>query len=306
MFDMVEGKAKERTAHELNELIIQNDYHLNTGFVGTPYICFALSKGGYHDTAVKLLMKEDYPSWLYQIKKGATTVWEHWDSIKPDGSFWSDQMNSFNHYAYGSIGNWMYKVVAGLDMDVACPAYKRIKIEPKFAGISFTHAKASYESMYGKIRSSWHLTQEEVEIEVEIPANTTAEILLPNARLSEVREGNQPLISGDIPSYSESKEGVRLTVGSGSYHFKYQNERGLKLVFTEETKLIDFLDYPEAVAILEKVSPGITKPPRIFSTKARSLKELVELQETNLTSDKVIAIIEELNLLNEKEVLIKH
>ncbi|MFS0778117.1 family 78 glycoside hydrolase catalytic domain [Neobacillus sp. 3P2-tot-E-2] len=305
MFDMVEGKAKERTAHELNELIIQNDYHLNTGFVGTPYICFALSKGGYHETAVKLLMKEDYPSWLYQIKKGATTVWEHWDSIKPDGSFWSDQMNSLNHYAYGSIGNWMYKVVAGLDMDAASPAYKRIKIEPKFAGISFTHAKASYESMYGKIRSSWHLTQDEVEIEVEIPANTTAEILLPNARLSEVREGNQPLISGNIPAYSESKEGVRLTVGSGSYHFKYHNERGLKPVFTEGTKLIDFLDYPEAVAILEKASPGITKPPRIFSTKARSLKELVELQETNLTSDKVKAIIEELKKLNDKEVLLK-
>ncbi|MDF2791666.1 MAG: alpha-L-rhamnosidase [Neobacillus sp.] len=306
MFDMVEGKAKERTAHELNELIIQNDYHLNTGFVGTPYICFALSKGGYHETAVKLLMKDDYPSWLYQIKRGATTVWEHWDSIKPDGSFWSDQMNSFNHYAYGSIGNWMYKVVAGLDMDAASPAYKRIKIEPKFAGISFTHAKAAYESMYGKIRSSWHLTQEEVEIEVEIPANTSAEILLPHAQLSDVTEGGLRLGSSDIHSYLETEEGVRLTVGSGSYHYKYPNARGLRPVFTEETKLIDFLDYSEAVAILERVSPGITKPPRIFSTKARSLKELVELQETNLTSDNVRAIIEELAMFNEKEVLLKH
>lgn len=306
MFDMVEGKTKERTAHELNELIIQNDYHLNTGFVGTPYICFALSKGGYHETAVKLLMKDDYPSWLYQIKKGATTVWEHWDSIKPDGSFWSDQMNSFNHYAYGSIGNWMYKTIAGLDMDSVRPAYKKIIIEPKFAGIELTYANASYDSMYGRIRSSWRLTQEDVEIEVEIPANTTAEILLPNAQLFDVTEDGIRLGSSDIHTYLETAEGVRLTVGSGSYHFKYRNERGLKPVFTEDTKLIDFLDYSEAVAILERVSPGITKPPRIFSTKARSLKELVELQETNLTSDNVRAIIEELNMVNEKEVLLKH
>jgi alpha-L-rhamnosidase len=304
MFDMVNGKAKERTAYELNELIVQNDYHLNTGFVGTPYICFALSKGGYHETAVKLLMKDDYPSWLYQIKKGATTVWEHWDSIKPDGSFWSDQMNSFNHYAYGSVGNWMYKMIAGLDMDDRSPAYKKIKIEPKFAGISLTSAKAVHESMYGQILSSWHLTHEEVELEVKIPANTTAEVLLPQAKLADVLEGNQPLAIGDIHSYQETSEGVKLIVGSGSYHFKYRNERGLRPSFTEDTKLIDFLDYKEAVEILERVAPGMTKPPAIFTTKARSLKELADSGEANLTEDKVMAIIEEINKLEWEAVLI--
>jgi alpha-L-rhamnosidase len=304
MFDMVDGKAKERTAYELNELIIQNDYHLNTGFVGTPYICFALSKGGYHETAVKLLMKDDYPSWLYQIRKGATTVWEHWDSIKPDGSFWSDQMNSFNHYAYGSIGNWMYKVIAGLDMDASSPAYKKIKIEPKFAGISLTSAKAVHESMYGQIVSSWRITQEEVELEVEIPANTTAEVLLPKAKLADVLEGNEPLALGDIHSYQETSAGVKLNVGSGSYHFKYRNERGLRPSFTVDTKLIDYLDYKEAVEIIERVAPGITKPPGIFSTKARSLKELAESGEANLTEEKVVAIIEEINKLEWETALV--
>jgi alpha-L-rhamnosidase len=304
MFDMVDGKAKERTAYELNQLLIQNDYHLNTGFVGTPYISLALSKGGYHETAVKLLMKDDFPSWLYQVKKGATTVWEHWDSIKQDGSFWSDQMNSFNHYAYGSIGNWMYRVVAGIGMDPAKPAYKKIKIEPKFAGISFTHAKAVYESMYGRILSSWYLTNETIEIEVEIPANTTAELLLPKARLADVLEGNKPLVSGDIHSYMETAEGVRLTVGSGSYHFRYRNESGLRPRFTEDTPIIDFLDYNEAVAVLEKFASGVTKPPAIFSTKARSLKELAELQEANLTVEKVKAIIAELSKLEWEAVLV--
>jgi alpha-L-rhamnosidase len=304
MFDMVEGKAKERTAYELNELIIQNDYHLNTGFVGTPYICFALSKGGYHETAVKLLMKDDYPSWLYQIKKGATTVWEHWDSIKPDGSFWSDQMNSFNHYAYGSIGNWLYKVVAGLDMDVTRPAYKKIKIEPKMAGISFTSAKAIHESMYGKIHSSWELTEDLITLEVEIPPNTTADILLPKAKLADVYEGDERLVSGDLDSFIETTDGVKVTIGSGSYQFTYTNEQGLTPSFTEDTKIIDFLDYKEAVAILEKVAPGLTKPPALFSTKARSLKELVEMGEANLTEEKVKEILEEINQLEWKAVFI--
>lgn len=304
MFDMVDGKAKERTAYELNELIIQNDYHLNTGFVGTPYICFALSKGGYHETAVKLLMKDDYPSWLYQIKKGATTVWEHWDSIKPDGSFWSDQMNSFNHYAYGSIGNWMYKVIAGLDMEATSPAYKKIKIEPKFAGISFTSAKAIHESMYGKIVSSWQLTNDQVAVEVVVPPNTTADILLPKAKLVDVYEGDELLVTGDIHSFIETSEGVKVTIGSGSYQFTYPNEEGLRPRFTENTKIIDFLDHQEAVAVLEQVAPGMTKPPALFTTKARSLKELVEIGEANLTEDKVKEIMEEINQLKWEEVLV--
>ncbi|WP_462409541.1 family 78 glycoside hydrolase catalytic domain [Neobacillus sp. Marseille-QA0830] len=304
MFDMVEGEAKERTARELNELIMQNDYHLNTGFVGTPYICLALSKGGYHGTAVKLLMKDDFPSWLYQVKKGATTVWEHWDSIKQDGSFWSDQMNSFNHYAYGSIGNWLYKVVAGLDMDPASPAYKKIKIAPKLGGIVLTHAKAVYQSMYGKVLSAWRLTNDVVEIVVEIPANTTAEILLPNARLSVVLESGQPLSAADIHSSEEYTEGVRVMVGSGSYHFNYRNEHGLKPRFTEETPLIDFLEYKDAVIVLERYAPGITKPPGIFGTKTKSLKEIVEMPENPLTRENVTQIIEELNQLEWEAVLV--
>ncbi|OQO98463.1 alpha-L-rhamnosidase, partial [Geobacillus sp. 44B] len=179
MFDLVEGETKKRIAHELNEMIIENDYHLTTGFVGTPYLCFVLSNNGYHETAMKLLLQDTYPSWLYSVKKGATTIWEHWDSIKPDGSFWSDDMNSFNHYAYGSIGDWMYRVVAGLDMDETEPAFKRIRIQPRISGPELTYAKASYHSMYGLIESLWHLSDDEVEVKVQIPANTTAEVLLP-------------------------------------------------------------------------------------------------------------------------------
>lgn len=307
MFDLVEGEVKKRTAFELNELIMQNDYHLTTGFVGTPYLCLALSKGGYHETAVKLLMQESYPSWLYPIKKGATTIWEHWDSIKEDGSFWSDQMNSFNHYAYGSIGDWLYRVVAGLDMETAVPAYKKIKIEPKLAGIQLTHARASYKSMYGRVSSSWHLTEEEVQIGIEIPANTTADILLPHARLSDVLESGHSLTDASgVHSSVETTEGVRLTVGSGSYCFKYRSELTLHPTFSEETRVIDILDFKEAVAILEKYAPGITKPPGIFGSKTLMLNELADFPEANLTLKKVGDLIEELNKIEWAGILVEH
>jgi Alpha-L-rhamnosidase N-terminal domain len=124
-------------------------------------------------------------------------------------------------------------------------------------------------------------------------------------RLSDVLEGGKPLVSSDIHSYMETTEGIRLTVGSGCYHFKYRNERGSRPSYSEDTKLIDFLDYQEAVNLLEKVSPGITKPPRIFSIKTKSLRELVEMPEANLTHEKMHAIIEELNKLEWEVALVK-
>jgi alpha-L-rhamnosidase len=223
MFKLVEGEVREQIAHDLNELVVKNDYHLSTGFVGTPYLCLALSENGYHETAMKLLLQETYPSWLYSIKKGATTIWEHWDGIKQDGSFWSDDMNSFNHYAYGAIGDWMYRFVAGIDMKNLEPAYKRIQIQPRINGEDLTYAKASFESMYGEITSSWCLSDDEVKVTVKIPPNTTAEILLPNTNLNNVHENGILLdIVEGVFSKVQTEKGVLVNVGSGSYQFVYQ------------------------------------------------------------------------------------
>ncbi|WP_159881491.1 alpha-L-rhamnosidase [Paenibacillus puerhi] len=221
MFDLVEGEVRKQVAHDLNELVISNDFHLDTGFVGTPYLCLTLSANGYHETAVKLLMQETFPSWLYSISKGATTIWEHWDGIKPDGSFWSDNMNSYNHYAYGAIGDWMYRYVAGLGMDEASPAYKKIRIHPHLSG-ELTYARASLSSPYGQIVSGWSEDGDQVKIEAVIPANTTADIVLQDAVLAEVREGGREL--ADLPwihSATQSEEGVRIVAGSGDYCFTY-------------------------------------------------------------------------------------
>lgn len=305
MFDLVDGKVKERTARELNELILQNDYHLTTGFVGTPYLCFALTKAGYHETAVRLLLQESYPSWLYSVKQGATTIWEHWDGIKEDGSFWSDDMNSFNHYAYGAIGDWLYRAVAGLDMDKELPAYKRIRIKPQFAGIHLTYAKAALESMYGRIQSEWHKTADQIELKVAIPPNTTAEITLPYAQIEAVTEGGKLLAaSSGIYSIKEQEDTVILTVGSGSYHFQYANKHGLTVRFTDESRLIDVLAQKSSAAVLEKHAPGIANPPGIFAMRTKTLKELAEFPEANLTIDRVNALIEELNMIEWKTELV--
>ncbi|HEX7056717.1 MAG TPA: family 78 glycoside hydrolase catalytic domain [Bacilli bacterium] len=181
MFDLVEGKAKERTAAALVKLVEAAGYHLTTGFVGTPYLCLALTKAGYHDVAAKIVMQQDYPSWLYPITRGATTIWEHWDGIKEDGSFWSDEMNSYNHYAYGSIGEWFYRIVAGIDTDEDRPVYKHIRFRPHpVAGWSF--AKAVLQTLYGEVRSEWAVNEADsglLTLSVAIPANTTATIELP-------------------------------------------------------------------------------------------------------------------------------
>ena len=118
--------AAARLAREIRER-----KHLTTGFVGTPYLCFVLTRFGYLDEAYLLLNREAYPSWLYPVKQGATTIWERWDGQKPDGSFQDPGMNSFNHYAYGAIGEWMYRIMAGLDTDADAPGYKRALIAPR-------------------------------------------------------------------------------------------------------------------------------------------------------------------------------
>ncbi|WP_078544633.1 alpha-L-rhamnosidase [Litchfieldia alkalitelluris] len=303
VFDLVDGKVRDRAAFELNEHVLDNDYHLTTGFVGTPYLAFALSNNGYHETAVKLLLQDTYPSWIYSITKGATTIWEHWDSIKPDGSFWSDDMNSFNHYAYGAIGDWMYRVLAGIEMEESVPAYKRIRIQPRIGGTDFTYVSANFESMYGKIESSWNLTEEEVRLTVQIPVNTTAQVILPNANIENLQEDGRYINNVDgVLSITEAEGDVRLEVGSGTYQFIYPNEKGMKKIYTINTRLIDLLDNDQTKEILEKYSPGITRPNPTANLKVLSLKELASPGKAKIPHDGLEKLVKELNLVESVEL----
>ena len=148
---------------------------LQTGFVGTPYILYALSQNGYADLAYDLLLREAYPSWLYPIKKGATTVWEHWDGIMENGDFWSADMNSFNHYAYGSVMGWVYEEAAGIRPLETAPGYERVAIAPK-PDARLGWLEASVETAYGTVFSGWYYETEGLRYEIRTPVEAEVTI----------------------------------------------------------------------------------------------------------------------------------
>jgi len=220
-FDLLPESERKQAAERLAADVRQFG-HLTTGFLGTPVLCKALSDYGYYDEAYMLLNRTEYPSWLYPITKGATTIWERWDGEKPDGSFQDAGMNSFNHYAYGAIGEWMYRVIAGIEIDPSQPGYKHVLIQPHPGG-GLTSTKASVHSMYGRVASSWEVKGGTMTMSVEIPANTTASVRLPGARLEDVSEGSKMAGSGgSISGAKQVGDAVVLDVGSGNYEFVYK------------------------------------------------------------------------------------
>jgi alpha-L-rhamnosidase len=222
-FDLLPETLRARAAERLVG-DVRAFKHITTGFLGTPVICHVLSDYGYLEEAFMLLNRKEYPSWLYPITKGATTIWERWDGIKPDGSFQDMGMNSFNHYAYGAIGEWLYRVVAGIEIDPQSPGYKHAIIQPHPGG-GMTYAKAGHQSLYGTVASGWELKDRQLVVNVEIPANTTATVKLPRSRLEKVLESGQPLdaVKGILRS-SQSGQNAVIEVGSGRYEFSYPLE----------------------------------------------------------------------------------
>src|SRR5258705_7551070 len=179
-FDMFPESMRMQAAQRLAENIKSYGNHLTTGFLGTPYLCHVLTRFGYDSVAYKLLLQQTYPSWLYPVKMGATTIWERWDGEKPDSTFQTPGMNSFNHYAYGAIGDWMYRVIAGIDTYSDAPGYKHIRIKPHTGG-NLTFANADLETYYGKVSSHWKVENGKLIMEVVIPPNTMAAIFVPGS-----------------------------------------------------------------------------------------------------------------------------
>lgn len=218
-FDLLPKGLRAQAADRLVGEIRERKNHLSTGFIGTPRLSSALSDNGKLETAYDLLLQDTFPGWLYQVKNGATTMWERWDSLKPDGSFQTPAMNSFNHYAYGSIGHWLYRVVAGLDVDPSAPGYKHAIIRPRPGG-QLTWAKAEYASAYGKIISDWGWEDGRFHLTVTLPPNTSATVHLPGATAEGVRESGLPLADApSVYSFRQSGEEVPVEIGSGTYSF---------------------------------------------------------------------------------------
>ena len=180
-FGLCEESERAALAAKLVELIRENDGRMTTGFVGTPYILHVLSANGYTDVAYSLLFQEKNPSWLYSVTHGATTMWEHWNSLKEDGSFWSTAMNSFNHYAYGAVYDWIFGVSSGIMPTENAPGYKEVTIAPH-PSKELGFADASIDSRNGTIRSYWYYKGDVVYYEVEIPEGVIAHFTLPSGK----------------------------------------------------------------------------------------------------------------------------
>jgi alpha-L-rhamnosidase len=221
-FDMLPEELRASAASRLVQNIEEYDGHVTTGFLGTPYICHVLSRFGYTDVAYALLMNETYPSWLYPVKNGATTIWERLDGIKPDKTFEDPGMNSFNHYAYGAIGDWMYSDIAGINVDEEGPGFNKMLISPQPGG-GLTSEKAELETPYGTIRSAWDIgANNAFTMDVTIPANTTARVTLPSTSGLITESGVNIIHDPDITGLDKiGNNEVQLTLGSGTYHFAY-------------------------------------------------------------------------------------
>jgi alpha-L-rhamnosidase len=221
-FGLLPEDLKEKAAKFLVDDIRNRGNHLSTGFLGTIYICHELTDAGYTDVAYDLLLQETYPSWLYPVKMGATTIWERWDGQKTDSTFQDEGMNSFNHYAYGAIGDWMYRVSAGIEE--MKPGYKEILIQPHTTK-NLSYAKASFESSYGTIASGWTRKDGKIIVHVIIPANTKATVMLQVDGPAKVTENGHSLLQVDSDSViiEETKEGKTIGIkrGSGEYSFEF-------------------------------------------------------------------------------------
>ena len=216
-FDLLPSNKREKATEHLIKAIEEKNWHLSTGFVGLSYLLPTLTETGHLDVAYRLLANDTFPSWGYSIKNGATTIWERWDGWTEEKGFQDPGMNSFNHYAFGSVGRWLFNTAAGIDTDG--PGYKKIIIRPQPGGI--TSAKASYDSINGKIVSDWQLKDGTFTLNVTVPANTTATVYIPAESARNITESGRPATEAEGVQFLQIKQGTAVfIIGSGHYRFE--------------------------------------------------------------------------------------
>jgi alpha-L-rhamnosidase len=218
-FNLLPENVRACAAERLVENIKALDWHLSTGFIGISHLNPQLTLAGHADVAYRLLLRDDYPSWLYPVKHGATTIWERWNGWTEQEGFFNPQMNSFNHYSLGSVGEWLFRHVAGIELDPEVPGFQRFVLRP-FVGKGLDFARASYRTMHGEIASDWKRAGKKLTWAIRIPANTTARVHVPSEPGTAVTESGVPV---------EKVDGLRVVgrdgrfliceAGSGIYTF---------------------------------------------------------------------------------------
>ena len=249
-FGVCEEKNRQKVMERLLYNLQQHKNHLTTGFAGTPFLCPVLSENGAHDVAGAVFLKDDCPSWLYSVKLGGTTMWELWDGVNPDGSFNLYEMNSLNHYSYGSIGGWIFHCLLGLDK--LEPGYKKAKIAPRLIK-GLPELRGSIDTVYGTLACVIACYDGKYTADIEIPANTTAELSLPG------RESE--------------------TLGSGCYHFEYETtDSFVKERYDMDTKFGELMDNPIASAMMTQYAKELMENELFMMfAKERPIMELMAM-----------------------------
>ena len=234
-FHLLPEDKQSKAVEYLVDDIKARSMHLSTGFVGVRQLLPVLTKNGHLDIAYALLNQDTFPSWLFSVKQGATTIWERWDGWTPDKGFQDPGMNSFNHYALGSCGQWMYGTIAGIELDPSQPGYKHVLIHPRPGG-GLTMCKASYNSLRGPIQTEWHVEGDAFKLKITIPANTTASVFIDGPK-DKITEGGKPADQAEGAKFDRGDGDTQvITVGSGTYEFSAPAAKGILPRRREGTK----------------------------------------------------------------------
>jgi alpha-L-rhamnosidase len=218
-FDLLPEDKRANAVRHLAKCFDWRQWHLSTGFVGTPLACATLSRFGLLEEAYRVLLQKTFPGWLYSVLQGATTIWERWNSYSHENGFGPVGMNSFNHYAYGAIGEWMVTTIAGLDLDPDVPAYKRSRIRPQPGG-GITSAHARLLTPYGRLETDWKLENGVLTLTVIIPPNTDATVCLPSAPADAILCDGHPVETAPgVRVLLRGPTEARLAVEAGTYRF---------------------------------------------------------------------------------------
>lgn len=249
------GSRKDRMAEGLLRKLRNNGGKLQTGFIGTPLLLETLSELGENEMAYDLLFNEEFPGWLYEVNLGATTIWERWNSMLPDGSVSSTGMNSFNHYSYGAVVSWIYERCAGFRRDPSVPGFKKVIFAP-VPREKLGFADVSYNSPSGKWQTHWKVLSENLlEISLTVPFGCRADVILPYAP--------EDIYTTDNALFKDVSGGV-CHVGPGKYSVTYETTRPMRKIYSTETRIRDLITDPAVVEAFREKAPGFLRIPELY------------------------------------------
>ena len=286
-FGLTPEYAYERVCRGLLNRLKKNFYHLNTGFIGTPYLCRVLSSNGMNELAYHLLLEKGYPGWLYEVLMGATTIWERWNSVLPDGKMSGTEMNSLNHYSYGSIVEWMFRCMAGINPDEAKPGFKSFTIAPR-PNYQIQSACAELDSAAGRIVSGWEIDGKKLKYYFTVPFDSTAVIVLPDTDLNTLKQ-SYPAVFTEEAGCAQEGSSVVFHAGPGNYQITYEPTVPYRKIYSLDSTWEELQANPKTRELLQREYK--TKEDHIpFEKELCTLEEMSWGPFTEMTKEERVRI----------------